>query len=304
MLEINFSGVFSGSSTWRRNEPVGITGYFFFRFPGGLAVADVVVGIDKASSPADPVFDQPAAAVVGEVSGGCRCGSIPGVPPLDRTHQRVVAVFVAGCQFAIRSLSVTDGGYEVEPGMIGIAADHAVGVGEMVEEAAGLVILPGKWRLQSFQIHPDDGTFGIVVKMGVLHGTGSKNQAISVGTTQGIVLFLGAVFHGSKGSVLDHVAVGIVEAFPDAGSVPDGGHLSEVVVGKLPSGSVVVVGDGDHGDDLSGGCREAQGAPIALDHVQIGGRAAGAGRLVGIQLLNLVVQLARTSGDGGFGTAV
>ena len=63
-------------------------------------------------------------------------------------------------------------------------------------------------------------------------------------------------------------------------------------------------GGGNHGDDLSGGCREAQGAPIALDHVQIGGRAAGAGRLVGIQLLNLVVQLARTSGDGGFGTAV
>ena len=29
-------------------------------------------------------------------------------------------------------------------------------------------------------------------------------------------------------------------------------------------------------------------------HVQVGGRAAGAGRLVGIQLLNLVVQLART----------
>ncbi len=63
-------------------------------------------------------------------------------------------------------------------------------------------------------------------------------------------------------------------------------------------------GGGDQGDDLSGGCREAQGAPIALHHVQVGGRAAGAGRLVGIQLLNLVVQLARTSGDGGFGTAV
>ena len=63
-------------------------------------------------------------------------------------------------------------------------------------------------------------------------------------------------------------------------------------------------GGGNHGDDLSGGCREAQGAPIALDHVQIGGRAAGAGRLVGIQLPNLVVQLARTSGDGGFGMTV
>lgn len=50
-------------------------------------------------------------------------------------------------------------------------------------------------------------------------------------------------------------------------------------------------GGGDYRDDLSGGGREAQGAPIALDHVQIGGRAAGAGRLVGIQLLNLVVHL-------------
>ena len=179
--------------------------------------------------------------------------------------------------------------------MVGIAADHAVGVGEMVEEAAGLVILPGKWRLQSFQIHPDDGTFGIVVKMGVLHGTGSKHQAVTFRTTQGIVLFLNGAFHGSKGSILLRSSIGIIRKFPDAGSVPDGGHLSEVVVGKLPSGSVVVVGDGDHGDDLSGGCREAQGAPIALDHVQIGGRAAGAGKLVGIQLLNLVVQLARTS---------
>ena len=78
---------------------------------------------------------------MGEVSGGCRCGSIPGVPPLNRTHQRVVAVFVAGCQFAIRSLSVTDGGYEVEPGMIGIAADHAVRVVEVLEEAAIFVTM-------------------------------------------------------------------------------------------------------------------------------------------------------------------
>ena len=38
-------------------------------------------------------------------------------------------------------------------------------------------------------------------------------------------MFLGAVFHGSKGSVLDHVAIGIVGAFPDAGGVPDGGQM-------------------------------------------------------------------------------
>ena len=41
------------------------------------------------------------------------------------------------------------------------------------------------------------------------------------------------------------MAVGIVGAFPDAGGVPDVGHLSEVVVGELPSGSSVIVGGGD-----------------------------------------------------------
>ena len=53
------------------------------------------------------------------------------------------------------------------------------------------------------------------------------------------------VFHGSKGSVLDHVAIGIVGALPDAGGVPDVGHLSDVVVGDLPSWRIVTVGDGD-----------------------------------------------------------
>ena len=37
---------------------------------------------------------------------------------LAQLHQRVVVVFVAGRQFAIRALPVTDGGYEVEPGMV------------------------------------------------------------------------------------------------------------------------------------------------------------------------------------------
>ena len=76
-------------------ELVGFVGEVFLQFPGGLAVADVVVGIDKASSPADPVFDQLAAAVVGEVSGGCRCGDIPGVPALDGTPQGVIIVLMA-----------------------------------------------------------------------------------------------------------------------------------------------------------------------------------------------------------------
>ena len=76
-------------------KTVGIVGYFLFQFPDCFAVADVVVGIDKASSPADPVFDQLAAAVVGEVSGGCRCGDIPGVPALDGTPQGVIIVLMA-----------------------------------------------------------------------------------------------------------------------------------------------------------------------------------------------------------------
>ena len=129
--------------------------------------------------------------------------------------------------------------------MVGIAADHAVGVGEIVEEAAGWIVLPGKGILQSFQIHPDDGTFGIVVKMGVLHRACADHQAVTFRTSQDIILFLNGAFYGSKGSVLDHAAIGIVGAFPDAGGVPDGGHLSEVVAGELPSWRTVTVGDGD-----------------------------------------------------------
>ena len=75
-------------------EPVGFISYFFLQFPGCFAVADVVVLVAEASS-ADPVFDQLAAAVAGEVSGGCRSGSIPGVPALDRAYQSVVVVFMA-----------------------------------------------------------------------------------------------------------------------------------------------------------------------------------------------------------------
>ena len=59
---------------------------------------------------------------------------------MSRTHQRVVVVFVAGRHFAIRSLPVTDSGYAVECGMVGVLADHAVGVGEMVEEAGGWIV--------------------------------------------------------------------------------------------------------------------------------------------------------------------
>ena len=43
-------------------KTVGIVGYVFFQFPSGFAVADVVVSVAEASSPAEPVFDQLAAA--------------------------------------------------------------------------------------------------------------------------------------------------------------------------------------------------------------------------------------------------
>ena len=81
--------------------------------------------------------------------------------------------------------------------------------------------------------------------MGVLHGACAEHQAVSVGTPLGIVFFLSAAFHTSKGSVLDYAAIGIIGKFPDSGGVPDVGHLSEVVAGELPSWRTVTVGDGD-----------------------------------------------------------
>lgn len=45
-------------------EPVGLVGHFFLQFAGGFAVADVVVGANKASSLADAVFHQLAAAII------------------------------------------------------------------------------------------------------------------------------------------------------------------------------------------------------------------------------------------------
>ena len=113
--------------------------------------------------------------------------------------------------------------------MVGIAADHAVGVGEMVEEAGGLIVPPGKRRLQSFQIHPNHAAFGIVVKMGVLHGACAEHQAVSVGTPLGIVFFLKRTFHLSKGSVLNHPSVAVIGKFPETRSVIDGDYLPQMV---------------------------------------------------------------------------
>ena len=98
--------------------------------------------------------------------------------------------------------------------MVGIAADHAVGVVEVIEEAAGWIVLPGKGRSDAFQIYPNHAAFGVIVKMGVLHGTGSKHQAVTFRTSQGIVFFLKRAFHGSKGSVLLRSSIGIIRKFP------------------------------------------------------------------------------------------
>ena len=38
-----------------------------------------------------------------------------------------------------------------------------------VYKRQGWIVFPGKGRCQTFQIHPDDVTFGVVVKIGVLH---------------------------------------------------------------------------------------------------------------------------------------
>ena len=48
----------------------------------------------------------------------------------------------------------------------------------------------------------------------------------------------------------------------------------------------------NQGDNLAGGSREAQGASIALDHVQVGGISVSAGRLVLAEQLDSVVELA------------
>ena len=53
-------------------------------------------------------------------------------------------------------------------------------------------------RSDAFQIYPNHAAFGVIVKMGVLHGTGSKHQAVTFRTSQGIVFFLKRAFHGSK----------------------------------------------------------------------------------------------------------
>ncbi len=108
---------------------------------------------------------------------------------------------------------IADGSQEIELGMIGIPADHAVGIGQLIEEAADLVILPSEGSIQAFHIHPDHGTLMAIVKMGVLHGAGSDHQAVSAGTPKGVILFLDAAFHGPKGIILLGSSIGIIAEF-------------------------------------------------------------------------------------------
>ena len=59
----------------------------------------------------------------------------------------------------------------------------------------------------------------------------------------------------------------------------------------------------NQGNNLAGGSREAQGASIALDHVQINGISVRTGRLVLVEQPDPVVELARTSGNGSVGAS-
>ena len=99
-------------------EPVGFISYFFLQFPGGLAVADVVIAVRKASSPADAVFQQFTAAVVGKISYCGRKGGISGVPALNWTRQGIILVFMTGGHASISLFLIANGSHEVELGMV------------------------------------------------------------------------------------------------------------------------------------------------------------------------------------------
>ena len=152
---------------------------------------------------------------------------------------------MAGGHASISLFLIANGSHEVELGMVDVSANHAVGVGEPIEEAAGFIVFPSEGRGQTIQIHPNHATFPIVVKMGVLHRAGSGHEAVASGTSERVEFFLKAAFYRSKGSVPNHSAVTVMGKFPEAGGVPNKSHLPEMVAGELPSRSIVAVGDGD-----------------------------------------------------------
>ena len=81
---------------------------------------------------------------------------------------------MAGSHFVIPLLLIVDGGHEVELGVAGVAADHAVGAGEPVEEAIGFIVFPSEGRCQTFQIHPNHATLPFAVKMRVPCSLGER----------------------------------------------------------------------------------------------------------------------------------
>jgi len=91
---------------------------------------------------------------------------------LNWTRQGIILVFMAGGHASISLFLIANGSHEVELGMVDVSANHAVGVGEPIEEAAGFIVFPSEGRGQTIQIHPNHATFPIVVKMGALHRAG------------------------------------------------------------------------------------------------------------------------------------
>ena len=72
---------------------------------------------------------------------------------MNGTHQAVILILVSGNCLPILGLLITDGGQEVELGMVSVAADHAVGIGQLIKETTGVIVFPSKGRCQTFQIH-------------------------------------------------------------------------------------------------------------------------------------------------------
>lgn len=77
---------------------------------------------------------------------------------------------------------------------------HAVGVGEVVEEAAGWVIFPDKGSIQPFQIRPDNGTLVIIVKERVLDGTCPNHEPVFHGMSEGTTYSRGSFPHSPRKS--------------------------------------------------------------------------------------------------------
>ena len=106
-----------------------MVGYLFPQLTGGFAVADVVVLVGKVASLLELIIDKFTSTIISKVPCYCRCSGIPGIPALGGAHQVIVLLGISGQHVASPGILIADGGQEVEPGMVSILADHAVGIG-------------------------------------------------------------------------------------------------------------------------------------------------------------------------------